>query len=113
MVTGPLYLPKREVDNKLYVKYEVIGKNNVAVPTHFFKVVLCEKQGVYNVFPYVLPNQPCDNATHLSSYLVPLDSIERAAGFILFDKLPRNQLKLLKWFSLWAKKILNKIFISL
>ena len=96
VVTGPLYLPRREADNKFYVKYEVIGKNNVSVPTHFFKVVLCEKQGNYTIFPYVLPNQPCDNATPLSSYLVPLDSIERAAGFLLFDKLPRNQLKLIK-----------------
>jgi len=95
-VTGPLYLPKLESDNKSYVKYEVIGSHNVAVPTHFFKVVLCEKQGVYSLYPYVLPNQPCDNSTPLSSYIVPLDSIERAAGLILFDKLPRNQLKLMK-----------------
>jgi hypothetical protein len=51
----------------------------------------------YSLFcRYVLPNQPCDNSTPLSSYLVPLDSIERAAGFLLFDKLPRNQLKLMK-----------------
>jgi len=54
VVTGPLYLPKRESDNKSYVKYEVIGNNNVAVPTHFFKVVLCEKQGIYSLYPYVL-----------------------------------------------------------
>lgn len=36
--TGPLYLPKLESDGALYVKYKVIGRNNVAVPTHFFKV---------------------------------------------------------------------------
>lgn len=36
--TGPLYLPRLESDGNLYVKYKVIGKNNVAVPTHFFKV---------------------------------------------------------------------------
>lgn len=27
-----------EKDGNLYVKYRVIGKNKVAVPTHFFKV---------------------------------------------------------------------------
>lgn len=27
-----------ENDGKLYVKYQVLGKNHVAVPTHFFKV---------------------------------------------------------------------------
>ncbi len=36
--TGPLYLPVEEADGKRYVKYQVIGKNDVAVPTHFFKV---------------------------------------------------------------------------
>ena len=29
---------RMESDGKLYVKYEVIGKNHVSVPTHFFKV---------------------------------------------------------------------------
>jgi endonuclease G len=93
--TGPLYLPRREADNKLYVKYEVIGPHNVSVPTHFFKVILCEKQGVYTLYSYVLPNAPCDNSTPLTNYLVPIDSIERAAGFLIFDKVPRNQIKYL------------------
>lgn len=77
----------------MYIKYEVIGSHNVAVPTHFFKVILCEKQGEFSLYSYVLPNQPCDNSTPLDRYLVPIDSIERAAGFLLFDKLPRNMIK--------------------
>ncbi|CAG4938732.1 unnamed protein product [Colias eurytheme] len=40
--TGPLYLPRKEADGKSYVKYQVIGANSVAVPTHFYKVVVCE-----------------------------------------------------------------------
>ncbi|XP_049618709.1 endonuclease G, mitochondrial isoform X2 [Syngnathus scovelli] len=35
--TGPLYLPRQEADGKLYVRYQVVGRNHVAVPTHFFK----------------------------------------------------------------------------
>lgn len=27
---------------KKFVKYEVIGDNNVAVPTHLFKIIVCE-----------------------------------------------------------------------
>lgn len=77
----------------MYVKYEVIGSQNVAVPTHYFKVILCEKQGTYSLYSYVLPNQPCDSSTPLSRYQVPIDSIERAAGFILFDKIPRKSIK--------------------
>ena len=30
------------MDDKNYVKYQVIGTNNVAVPTHFFKVLVGE-----------------------------------------------------------------------
>ncbi|KAJ7307973.1 hypothetical protein JRQ81_008471 [Phrynocephalus forsythii] len=43
--TGPLFLPRMEPDGKMYVKYQVIGKNHVAVPTHFFKVLILEKMG--------------------------------------------------------------------
>lgn len=75
------------------MKYEVIGQQNVAVPTHFFKVILCEKNGDLHLYSYVLPNMPCNNETPLSYYMVPLDSIERAAGFLLFDKLPKNKFK--------------------
>jgi hypothetical protein len=38
VMTGPLYLPSRLEDGHTYIKYQVIGPNNVAVPTHFFKV---------------------------------------------------------------------------
>jgi len=93
VVTGPLYLPHREPDGKMYVKYEVIGNQQVAVPTHFFKVVVTEKSGQYGLLSYVLPNAPCDKGIPLNNYLVPLDSIERAAGFLLFDRLPRNTIK--------------------
>ena len=91
--TGPLYLPRKEEDGKLYVKYQVIGASNVAVPTHFFKVMLCEKGGEFHAYSYVMPNAPCSNETPLSSYMVPLDSVERAAGFLIFDRMPRSQIK--------------------
>ncbi|KAI7026766.1 hypothetical protein KC362_g11582, partial [Hortaea werneckii] len=44
IVTGPLYLPKKDpVDGKWRVSYEVIGSPpNVAVPTHFYKVIFAE-----------------------------------------------------------------------
>lgn len=29
---------RQEADGKLYVRYQVLGRNHVAVPTHFFKV---------------------------------------------------------------------------
>ncbi|KAG8179637.1 hypothetical protein JTE90_007367 [Oedothorax gibbosus] len=88
--TGPLYLPRFEEDGKKYVKYRVIGPHDVAVPTHFFKAVLCEREGdaLFELETFVLPNAPIDDDVPLSAFLVPRDVVERAAGLLLFEKLP-------------------------
>lgn len=93
--TGPLYLPQMGPDGKRYVRYEVIGPNSVAVPTHFYKVVVYEKGGPQSLSmeAYVLPNKAIDDKTPLKAFLVPLESIERAAGLFFFDKLTRDHLK--------------------
>ncbi|XP_053137727.1 endonuclease G, mitochondrial [Hemicordylus capensis] len=81
--TGPLFLPRKEADGKMYVKYQVIGKNQVAVPTHFFKVLILEKrEGGIELRPYVMPNCPVDEKTPLERFLVPIESIERASGLL-------------------------------
>uniref|UniRef100_A0A0R3S4S5 Endonuclease n=1 Tax=Elaeophora elaphi TaxID=1147741 RepID=A0A0R3S4S5_9BILA len=92
--TGPLFLPKLEKDGSLYIKFKVVGRNNVAVPTHFFKAVLVELvDGKFELEAYILPNAVIPDDTPLTSFMVPLDSIERSAGFLIFDKLPKNALK--------------------
>ena len=76
-----------ESDGKRYVRYQVIGKNEVAVPTHFYKVIAKEKvagmkaprpnptakctpnrhhlfssgKGISSIESYILPNAPIDN----------------------------------------------------
>uniref|UniRef100_A0A914M0Z9 Endonuclease n=1 Tax=Meloidogyne incognita TaxID=6306 RepID=A0A914M0Z9_MELIC len=92
--SGPLYLPYQEEDGHFYIKYKVIGANRVAVPTHFFKVVLIEKiRDQFELEVYLMPNAPIPNEKLLSEFFSPLDAIERAAGFLIFDKLPKEQLK--------------------
>ncbi|VDM98816.1 unnamed protein product [Thelazia callipaeda] len=92
--TGPLYLPQLEKDGSLYIKYKVIGPNNVAVPTHFFKVVLVEvEDGRFELEAYVLPNTAIPDSTPLTVFMVPLNTIERSAGFLIFENLPKNALK--------------------
>lgn len=69
--TGPLYLPKREADGKAYVKYQVIGNNSVAVPTHFYKIVVGETiDGKFELESYVMPNQVIDDNTPLKVFQV-------------------------------------------
>ncbi|CAL8248081.1 unnamed protein product [Merluccius merluccius] len=82
--TGPLYLPRAEADGKLYVRYQVLGRNHVAVPTHFFKVVILERAGGKGVElrSYVLPNHPVEENLPLENFLVPIETIERASGLL-------------------------------
>ncbi|KAL6258872.1 hypothetical protein P5V15_010817 [Pogonomyrmex californicus] len=91
--TGPLYLPKKEADGKKYVRYEVIGANHVAVPTHFYKVIVGEtNDGKFEMEAFVMPNAPIDDNAPLTNFQVPPESIERAAGLLFFDKITRNKL---------------------
>lgn len=92
IVTGPLYLPKKEADGKWYVKYEMIGTPpSVAVPTHFYKVIFAEDGragGNVALGAFVLPNAPISNAKPITDFEVPLEAVERASGLEFASKLP-------------------------
>ncbi|PPQ78182.1 hypothetical protein CVT25_015515 [Psilocybe cyanescens] len=92
--TVPLYLPRQEADGKWRVTHEVIGSPpNVAVPTHFAKVVLTTKPTSpstpdvleLSTGAFVLPNAVIRDETPLESFIVPVDAVERAAGLTLFS----------------------------
>jgi endonuclease G len=97
IVTGPLYLPKQHPDGKWRVSYEVIGNPpNVAVPTHFYKVIVAEDGttgGPVAVGSFVLPNAVINNKTPLSEFAVPLGIVERASGLEFLKLLPPNKRK--------------------
>jgi len=81
IVTGPLYLPKREPDGKWRVSYEVIGSPpNVSVPTHFYKVIYAEDGkigGNVSLGAFVLPNAVISNDKPLTDFEVPVEAVER------------------------------------
>ncbi|KAI1457641.1 DNA/RNA non-specific endonuclease [Annulohypoxylon moriforme] len=98
IVTGPLYLPKRDPsDNKWYVRYEVIGNPpNVAVPTHFYKVIFAEDGAVGGnvaIGAFVLPNAPIPNEKPITDFEVPVEAVERASGLEFATKLPAQRRK--------------------
>ncbi|KAI4130229.1 MAG: hypothetical protein LQ338_001844 [Usnochroma carphineum] len=98
IVTGPLYLPRRDPqDGKWRVSYEVIGNPpNVAVPTHFYKVIFAEDGktgGDVSLGAFVLPNAKIDNEKPLASFEVPVEAIERASGLEFASKLPAQRRK--------------------
>ncbi|KAF3480418.1 uncharacterized protein GIQ15_05765 [Arthroderma uncinatum] len=92
IVTGPLYMPIQE-GSKWVMKYEIIGNPpNVAVPTHFFKVIFAEGKGeAVALGSFVLPNKAIDNSTPLESFHTPLEAIEKASGLVFASDLERNQ----------------------
>lgn len=94
VMTGPLYLPKLMEDGKYRVSYEVIGSPpNVAVPTHFFKLIVAETNGQDSIATaaFVLPNDKIDNSDALVKYQVPIEALERASGLELLNKVNPNK----------------------
>jgi endonuclease G len=97
IVTGPLYLPKRDPDGKWKVSYEVIGQPpNVAVPTHFYKVIFGEDGkdgGKVALGAFVLPNAVISNSKPLQDFEVPVEVVERASGLEFASKLEPSRRK--------------------
>lgn len=87
--SGPLYLPYNDPNGKRYVKYQVIGENDVAVPTHFFKIIIAEDK----VWSYILPNQEIQKDIPLESFEVTLEKVEKVSGIIFRDIEKTNRLE--------------------
>lgn len=85
--TGPLYLSSKGRDGRNYVKYEVIGPHNVAVPTHFFMVIFVEPtNGKMLAKAYIMPNQSIDAKTPLKKFSASIEEVESASG-VLFSRI--------------------------
>lgn len=82
--TGPLFLPKEDSNGKRWVTYQVIGKNDVAVPTHYYKVLFLSNSSSspIKIEAYVLPNQEISSKTPLSSFQTTLEKVESVSGLI-------------------------------
>ncbi len=79
-VSGPLYLPYEERGGR-FVKYRVVGPNDVAVPSHFFKVLILEnKEGKKEMLAYILPNYEIPLDTPLDHFKTTVQNVEKSAG---------------------------------
>uniref|UniRef100_A0A8V5G8D2 Uncharacterized protein n=1 Tax=Melopsittacus undulatus TaxID=13146 RepID=A0A8V5G8D2_MELUD len=62
VVSGPLTLPQTNDDGKKSVTYQVIGKDDVAVPSHLYKVILARRSRTATeplvLGAFVVPNDP-------------------------------------------------------
>jgi endonuclease G, mitochondrial len=86
VTTGPLFLPEEGEDGKRYVKYKVIGANDVAVPTHYFKVLQTKKRAAIKTEAFIIPNEPIQEDYPLEKFAVTLEKVEKAAGIVFKNK---------------------------
>ncbi|KAH1021908.1 hypothetical protein HUJ04_011392 [Dendroctonus ponderosae] len=69
-INKPSFFTK-ESNGKMYVKYEVVGSQHVAVPTHFYKMVVGENQdGSLEMECYVMENTVIDDNISLQSFQI-------------------------------------------
>ena len=100
VVTGPLYLPKKTSEKEdvasWHVEYGMLESptgNLLAIPTHFYKVILAElknqspgEQKRHAVGAFVMPNAQIHPKTPLESFSVPVRQLEQAAGIKFFPQ---------------------------
>ncbi|XP_062848132.1 nuclease EXOG, mitochondrial-like [Trichomycterus rosablanca] len=93
VISGPLTLAQVE-DGKKTVSYQLIGKDEVAVPTHLYKVILVRKNPSDNhlaLGAFVVPNAPIGFDHQLTEYQVNLTELERISGLTFFPELNRTE----------------------
>uniref|UniRef100_A0AC35UC64 RING-type E3 ubiquitin transferase n=1 Tax=Rhabditophanes sp. KR3021 TaxID=114890 RepID=A0AC35UC64_9BILA len=108
VLTGPLFIPIPVIrDNKTHyqMNYKLISRGKIAVPTHYFKIILWENHNLsleYNSF--LMPNIAI-YSNDIGDYETNITRIEKIAGFTVFPRLQRN---LTKGFLMYDKNKLHK-----
>ena len=87
--TGPLYLDSLDHKGE---PIGHIGPHNVAVPTHFFKVILCEhSDGQREMFAFVMKNQIEKLPGASLDYIVTVRQVEGLSGLNFFHRLSDDE----------------------
>jgi endonuclease G, mitochondrial len=67
---------------------ETIGRDDVAVPKYFYKVLLDNSRGDFKMIGFLVPSEDSDKP--LYSFVVPVDEIEKMTGINFFPSLEDN-----------------------
>jgi endonuclease G, mitochondrial len=97
---GEIYIVTGPVLNKM--NFPTIGKNEVAAPEYYYKVILDLKKPEYKGVGFILSQE--DTGTDLAGYAVTIDSVEALTGIDFFPSLKddveneiESSLDLSKW----------------
>jgi len=86
VMTGPAFV---DDDGDGIVEYSVIGEDQVAVPTHYYKIVLARKTdgtGELEAMAFLIPNREMEEDA--ADYLVSVDEVEELTGIDFLRALP-------------------------
>lgn len=92
VLSGPAWVPEsntpftqRPFSKNKVVMHEVVGDNNVYVPTHMFKVIRLddESEAVSATAAFLMPNRPIAKEANLETYLVDMIELEKLTGLDL------------------------------
>jgi endonuclease G len=85
VITGVFFYDPEEDDENTadgVIEYSVIGDNKVAVPTHFFKIVVGRfADGTLNAIAFMMPNVPHNPPFQFAKYIVSIDFLAEKSGF--------------------------------
>lgn len=98
-------------DNGVYVvtggvlnnSLKTIGKENVAVPQYFYKILMNRSGNRVKMIGFLMPNEPSDEP--LYKFVVSVDAIEKLTGINFFPQLEdrlENQLEANKDYKDWS-----------
>jgi endonuclease G len=99
VVTGPLWLPTKQLSaTKFEYSYHGLGQppSLVAVPTHFFKVVVVvvsKTSSIVEFACFVVPNTEPNKSKGMQDYIVPWTDLEAVTGLQLFPTLATEEWK--------------------
>jgi len=82
---------------------ETIGREKVAVPKYFYKVLLDETDGDYKMIAFLVPHE--NSKKPLYEFVVSVDEIERLTGIDFFPALPdkiENELEKRNDYKAWS-----------
>lgn len=68
---------------------QVIGENEVSVPTHLYKVIVANQGDDVFTGSFVVPNKPIDYSHHLKEFQVSMDFLEKKVGVKFYTNLNR------------------------
>jgi endonuclease G len=97
--TGPIRCGQRlraATPAQQHCQRRTIGKDAVAVPVGFYKIIVVQEQGAWKAIAFVMPNTDTQCPCRLEPYITSIDRIERETGIEFMPALAASVRRALK-----------------